>query len=96
MARKKSSKQLWVDGEVHSSFKKKIEEEGWTWGITKKLEQIIKAYVKGELAAKELQVHRAHQTGLDGHAEKDKEKQRRHGEPRIGYWKHQIQLRANK
>lgn len=47
MSRKEGSKQLWIDGKLHAQFKKKILDEGWTWGITKKLESIVRDYVEG-------------------------------------------------
>lgn len=47
MPQKKGSKPLWIDGVIHATFREKLKEEGWTWGMTKKVERLMADYVMG-------------------------------------------------
>lgn len=46
MPQKKGSKPIWVEGTIHAAFREKLMAEGWTWGITKKVESLMADYAK--------------------------------------------------
>lgn len=47
MPQKKGSKPIWIEGTIHAAFKEKLKAEGWNWGMTKKVESLMAAYVAG-------------------------------------------------
>lgn len=49
MPKKQGAKPIWIDGKIHAAFKKKLKDEGWTWGITKKVESLLKDYANREV-----------------------------------------------
>lgn len=53
MPQKKGSKPIWVDGAIHAAFRERLRLEGWTWGMTKKVESLLAAYTDGKLIRSE-------------------------------------------
>lgn len=46
MPNKKNAKPVWVNGDIYASFKARLALEDWTWGITKKVESLMKDYLQ--------------------------------------------------
>lgn len=44
MAIKNGAKSIQVDGDIVVNFRRAIELEGWSWGLTKKVESLLKDY----------------------------------------------------
>lgn len=52
MPNKKNAKPIWIGGPIYASFKAKLDQEGWKWGITKKVESLMEGYLTGNLLQK--------------------------------------------
>jgi len=45
MPHKRGARNLWIDGKVYGLLQDKLKEEEWPWGLTKKIEMILLAYI---------------------------------------------------
>jgi hypothetical protein len=51
MAVKQGGKTVQINGEILENFRRALQAEGWTWGLTKKVESLLKEYALQTLKA---------------------------------------------